>query len=72
MPVKALVPFLNERMLYQFQWGFRKDGRTLEQYKAWAHKELRPVLGVLAAAGTLLSFEGPRSGRPPGPSPAGP
>jgi 5-methyltetrahydrofolate--homocysteine methyltransferase len=44
VPVKALVPFLNERMLYQFQWGYRKDGRTLEQYKAWAHKELRPVL----------------------------
>jgi 5-methyltetrahydrofolate--homocysteine methyltransferase len=44
VPVKALVPFLNERMLYQFQWGYRKDGRTLEQFKRWAHKELRPVL----------------------------
>jgi 5-methyltetrahydrofolate--homocysteine methyltransferase len=44
VPVKALVPFLNERMLYQFQWGFRKDGRTLDEYKAWAHKELRPIL----------------------------
>ena len=43
-PVKALVPFLNERMLYQFQWGFRKDGRTLDEFKAWAHKELRPTL----------------------------
>src|SRR5260370_23931654 len=44
VPVKALVPFLNERMLYQFQWGYRKDGRTLEQFKAWAHTELRPIL----------------------------
>ncbi|MBV8650836.1 MAG: dihydropteroate synthase, partial [Alphaproteobacteria bacterium] len=44
VPVKALVPFLNERMLYQFQWGFRKDGKTLDDYKAWAHKELRPIL----------------------------
>jgi 5-methyltetrahydrofolate--homocysteine methyltransferase len=44
VPVKALVPFLNERMLYQFQWGYRKEGRTLDQYKAWAHKELRPIL----------------------------
>src|SRR5690606_28904678 len=23
VPVKALVPYLNERMLFQFQWGFR-------------------------------------------------
>ena len=44
VPVKALVPFLNERMLYQFQWGYRKDGRTLDQFKEWAHRELRPVL----------------------------
>jgi len=38
------VPYLNERMLYQFQWGYRKEGRTLAEYKAWARKELRPVL----------------------------
>jgi 5-methyltetrahydrofolate--homocysteine methyltransferase len=44
VPVKALVPYLNERMLYQFQWGFRKDGRTLEEFMEWAHHELRPVL----------------------------
>jgi 5-methyltetrahydrofolate--homocysteine methyltransferase len=43
-PVKALLPFLNERMLYQFHWGYRKDGRTLDEFKAWAHKELRPIL----------------------------
>ena len=44
IPVKALVPYLNERMLYQFQWGFRKDGRTLDEFMGWAHRELRPVL----------------------------
>ncbi|HWK46041.1 MAG TPA: methionine synthase [Stellaceae bacterium] len=44
VPVKALVPFLNERMLYQFQWGYRKDGRSLEEFKIWAQKELRPTL----------------------------
>ncbi len=42
--IKSLVPFLNERMLYQFQWGYRKDGRSFEEYKTWAHKELRPTL----------------------------
>ncbi len=44
VPVKALVPYLNERMLYQFQWGFRKDGRTLAGFMEWAHTELRPIL----------------------------
>jgi 5-methyltetrahydrofolate--homocysteine methyltransferase len=41
---KAIVPFLNERSLYQFQWGFRKQGRSLEDFLGWARQELRPVL----------------------------
>jgi len=44
VPVDALVPYLNERMLYQFHWGYRKQGRRLEDYMAWARKELRPEL----------------------------
>jgi 5-methyltetrahydrofolate--homocysteine methyltransferase len=40
----ALLPYLNERMLYQFHWGYRKDGRSLEEYKKWARAELRPIL----------------------------
>jgi 5-methyltetrahydrofolate--homocysteine methyltransferase len=41
---KSLVPFINERSLYQFQWGFRKQGRTLEDFIGWARQELRPVM----------------------------
>ena len=41
---RAVVPFLNERSLYQFQWGYRKQGRTLEEFLQWAKKELRPQL----------------------------
>ena len=48
VPVKAIVPYLNERMLYQFQWGYRKDGRSLAEYKEWARRELRPVLARIA------------------------
>src|SRR5690348_1248014 len=44
VPVKALVPFLNERMLYMFHWGYRKEGRRLDEYMAWARKELRPTM----------------------------
>jgi 5-methyltetrahydrofolate--homocysteine methyltransferase len=44
VPLKTLVPYLNERMLYQLQWGYRKDGKRLDEFKEWAKKELRPVL----------------------------
>jgi 5-methyltetrahydrofolate--homocysteine methyltransferase len=44
VPVKALVPYLNERMLFQFHWGFRKQGRRLAEYMEWARRELRPEL----------------------------
>ena len=44
VPLRNLVTYLNERMLYQFHWGYRKDGRTLDQYMAWARKELRPIM----------------------------
>jgi 5-methyltetrahydrofolate--homocysteine methyltransferase len=41
---RALVPYVNERSLFQFQWGFRKAGRSLEDFLAWARQELRPVM----------------------------
>ncbi|MFL1464229.1 methionine synthase [Roseococcus sp. DSY-14] len=48
---KALVPFINERSLYQFQWGFRKAGRSLEDFLGWAKQELRPVLKRMLGIG---------------------
>jgi 5-methyltetrahydrofolate--homocysteine methyltransferase len=44
MSPQIVVPYLNERMLYQFQWGYRKDGKSLAEYREWAKDELRPVL----------------------------
>jgi 5-methyltetrahydrofolate--homocysteine methyltransferase len=41
---RAVLPFLNERSLYQFQWGFRKQGRSLEDFLGWAKQELRPIM----------------------------
>ena len=46
---KAIVPFVNERSLYQFQWGFRKQGKTLEDFLAWAKQDLRPVMRRMLA-----------------------
>ena len=47
VPLKTVAPYLNERMLFQFHWGFRKQGRSLGEFKAWAKQELRPVLKEL-------------------------
>ncbi|MBI1206796.1 MAG: methionine synthase [Azospirillum sp.] len=46
--LKTLMPYLNERTLYQLQWGFRKDGKTFDEFKDWARKELRPILYRIA------------------------
>ncbi|HEX6980325.1 MAG TPA: methionine synthase [Alphaproteobacteria bacterium] len=50
VPVKALMPYLNETMLFQFHWGFRKAGKRLDEYKAWAQREIRPILRRLLEA----------------------
>ncbi len=46
---KAVVPFVNERSLYQFQWGFRKQGRSLQDFLGWARQGLRPVMRRMLA-----------------------
>ncbi len=46
---EAVLPFLNERSLYQFQWGFRKQGRSLDDFLGWAKQELRPVMKRMMA-----------------------
>jgi 5-methyltetrahydrofolate--homocysteine methyltransferase len=43
VPLPNLVPFLNETTLYQFHWGYRKQGRTIDEFRAWAHKDVRPI-----------------------------
>jgi 5-methyltetrahydrofolate--homocysteine methyltransferase len=43
VPLQNLAGFLNETMLYQFHWGYKKQGRSIDEFKAWAHKEIRPI-----------------------------
>ncbi|MEZ5824618.1 MAG: methionine synthase [Geminicoccaceae bacterium] len=42
--VRALLPYLNDNMLYQFHWGYKKNGKRLDDFLSWARKELRPIL----------------------------
>ena len=61
MPVKALLPYLNEQMLYQFHWGYEKQGRRLPEFLDWAQKELRPVLTGLVAEAEQESIFAPQA-----------
>ncbi|MDI2091768.1 methionine synthase [Commensalibacter oyaizuii] len=45
--MKAILPFLNERSLYQLQWGMKKQGKTLEEFLENAKTSLRPILHKL-------------------------
>ena len=64
------MPFVNERSLYQFQWGFRKQGRSLDDFLGWAKQELRPVLKRMLAICEAEDILHPRAaygyGRRPG------
>ena len=42
------MSYLNETMLFQFHWGYRKQGRKKAEFDAWAAKELRPILHRVA------------------------
>ncbi|MDX1975354.1 MAG: vitamin B12 dependent-methionine synthase activation domain-containing protein [Rickettsiales bacterium] len=41
---KAVIPYLNDQMLFTFHWGFKKAGRTLDEYWKWVDTEVRPIL----------------------------
>jgi 5-methyltetrahydrofolate--homocysteine methyltransferase len=44
IPVKALIPYLNEQMLYTFHWGYKKAGKSLDEYWKWVGTEVKPIL----------------------------
>ena len=44
IPVKGLLPFLNEQMLFTFHWGFKKQGKTLDEYWKYVETDVRPIL----------------------------
>lgn len=44
---RAVIPFLNEQMLYTFHWGFKKAGKSLDEYWAWVGREVKPILNRL-------------------------
>ncbi len=48
VPLKALVPYLNEDVLYKFQWGFLRKNLSLEEHREQLRTVARPILLDLA------------------------
>jgi len=44
IPLKTLVPYINETMLYQFHWGYKKSGKSRSEWAEWAAKEIRSIM----------------------------
>lgn len=43
VPLQTLVTYLNDYMLYQFHWGYRRGDRSTEEWRAFAQRELKPI-----------------------------
>lgn len=48
IPLKAVLGYINETMLFQVQWGYRKKGRNPEEWKRYVNAEIRPHYRELA------------------------
>lgn len=44
---KAALAYLNENMLFQVQWGYRKNRRSNEDFQRYLSDEVRPILRKL-------------------------
>jgi 5-methyltetrahydrofolate--homocysteine methyltransferase len=43
VPLQSLVPLVNERLLFQFQWGFKRGNRSEAEWKAMVDEHARPA-----------------------------
>jgi 5-methyltetrahydrofolate--homocysteine methyltransferase len=43
------LAYMNEKMLFQVQWGFRKKGLTTKEWRRYVEEEVRPVYRDLVA-----------------------
>ena len=49
IPLQAALVYLNETMLFQIQWHFRKRGHSAAEFKNYLNREVRPIYRNLVA-----------------------
>jgi 5-methyltetrahydrofolate--homocysteine methyltransferase len=46
--LQTLLPYINETTLFQFQWGYRRKGKSLRDHERFVASEVRPLYHALA------------------------
>jgi 5-methyltetrahydrofolate--homocysteine methyltransferase len=46
--LQSVMPYINETTLFQFQWGYRRKGKALAEYKRFVAEKVRPIYHELA------------------------
>jgi 5-methyltetrahydrofolate--homocysteine methyltransferase len=46
--LQSVIPFVNEKALFQFQWGYRRKNTPVAEYRRTIDKEVRPLFHRLA------------------------
>ncbi len=46
--LQSILGYINEAMLFQVQWQYKKQGRSADEYEAYVQREIRPILHELA------------------------
>ncbi|MCK6456744.1 MAG: methionine synthase [Phycisphaerae bacterium] len=49
IPLQSILAYVNEVMLFQVQWQYKKAGRSQEEYDHYVDAQVRPVFHALAA-----------------------
>ena len=49
VPLRAALAYMNDVMLFQVQWQFRKKGRSAEEFQRYIDREVRPIYHDLVA-----------------------
>jgi 5-methyltetrahydrofolate--homocysteine methyltransferase len=46
--LQTLLPYVNETTLFQFQWGYRRKGKSTREHERFVVEEVRPIFHALA------------------------
>jgi 5-methyltetrahydrofolate--homocysteine methyltransferase len=61
VPLRALIPFVNEDVLFKFQWGFLRKNLSVDEHREQLRTVARPILVELADRCARESILTPRA-----------
>ncbi|MDP6539027.1 MAG: methionine synthase [Planctomycetota bacterium] len=43
IPLQSVMPYINEKTLFHFQWGYRRKNRSVEEHRRFTEEHVRPI-----------------------------